>query len=75
MSTALNTEAFNRVELSREQALAYLHRDSLSLPEAPIGLLLLTYAGTPIGFVKNVGNRANNMYPTEWRIRKNPMEL
>lgn len=75
MSTALNREAFNRVELLREQALTYLHRDSLSLPEAPIGLLLLTYAGTPIGFVKNVGNRANNMYPTEWRIRKNPMEL
>lgn len=75
MSTALNLEAFNRVELSREQALAYLHRDSLSLPDAPIGLLLLIYAGTPIGFAKNVGNRANNMYPTEWRIRKNPMEL
>lgn len=75
MSTALNPEAFNRVELSREQALAYLHRDSLLLPDAPIGLLLLIYAGTPIGFAKNVGNRANNMYPTEWRIRKNPMEL
>lgn len=75
MSTSLNAEAFNCVELSREQALAYLHRDSLTLPGAPIGLLLLTYAGMPIGFVKNVGNRANNMYPAEWRIRKNPMEL
>lgn len=75
MSTSLNPEAFYRIELSREQALAYLHRDSLTLPDAPIGLILLTYSGIPIGFVKNVGNRANNMYPTEWRIRKNPMEL
>lgn len=75
MSTSLNTEAFNRIELPREQALSYLHRDSLSLPQAPVGLLLLAYAGMPIGFVKNIGNRANNMYPAEWRIRKNPMEL
>jgi NOL1/NOP2/fmu family ribosome biogenesis protein len=22
-----------------------------------------------LGFVKNLGNRANNMYPREWRIR------
>ena len=75
MSTALNKEAFNRVELGRDEALAYLHRESLSLQGAPIGYLLLLYQGAPIGFVKNIGNRANNMYPQEWRIRKNPVEL
>lgn len=25
--------------------------------------------GLPLGFVKNLGNRANNLYPQEWRIR------
>ena len=75
MSTSLARGAFNRVALTREQALAYLHRETLTLPEAPRGLLLLTYNDTPLGFAKNVGNRANNMYPSEWRIRKNPMEL
>jgi NOL1/NOP2/fmu family ribosome biogenesis protein len=30
---------------------------------------LLTYQGIPLGFVKNIGNRANNLYPQEWRIR------
>ena len=75
MSTSLRSEAFAQVELTREQALVYLHRETLMLPDAPIGILLLTYCGTPMGFAKNVGSRANNMYPSEWRIRKNPEEL
>ncbi len=75
MSVELNREAFENVELEREQALAYLHREALALPDAPAGYLLLTYKDAPIGFVKNLGNRANNLYPSEWRIRKNPMEL
>lgn len=75
MSTSFDKGAFPVVELGLEQALAYLHRETLSLPQAPMGHLLLTYEGTPLGFAKNVGNRANNLYPAEWRIRKNPMEL
>ena len=75
MSRHLNRGAFNVVELEREQALSYLHREALSLPGAPAGHLLLAYKGVALGFVKNVGNRANNMYPAEWRIRKNPFEL
>ena len=75
MSCALNAGAFNSVEVEREQALAYLHRETLNLSGAPMGYILLTYKGVALGFVKNVGNRANNMYPQEWRIRKNPMEF
>ena len=75
MSCALNVDAFNSVEVEREQALAYLHRETLNLSGAPMGYILLTYKGVALGFVKNVGNRANNMYPQEWRIRKNPMEF
>lgn len=75
MSTELDASAFNTVELEREKALAYLHREALLFADAPIGHLLLMYKGTPVGFVKNIGNRANNLYPAEWRIRKNPLEL
>ncbi len=75
MSNILNREAFTTTELSLEQALAYLHREALTLPDAPMGILLFTYKNAPIGFAKNVGNRVNNLYPAEWRIRKNPMEL
>ena len=69
MSDALNTEAFNKVEITRKQALEYLHSDALHLDDAPRGIVLLTYKGIPLGFAKNLGNRANNMYPQEWRIR------
>ena len=27
------------------------------------------YKDIPLGFAKNIGTRANNMYPQEWRIR------
>ena len=75
MSTALCKDAFCVVELELEQALKYLHRETLSLPSQPMGFILLTYRNVPIGFVKNVGNRANNLYPAEWRIRKNLLDL
>lgn len=69
MSNALNRDAFCRVEVSREQALAYLHSEALHLDSASRGIVLLTYKDIPLGFAKNLGNRANNMYPQEWRIR------
>lgn len=75
MSLFLRKEAFRAVEVELEQALAYLHREALVFSSEPLGHLLLTYKGVPIGFVKNVGNRANNLYPAEWRIRKNPIDL
>ncbi|MBE6302544.1 MAG: rRNA cytosine-C5-methyltransferase [Bacteroidales bacterium] len=75
MSVALDREAFPSVELTCEQALAYLHREALALPSAPMGVILFTYKNVPLGFAKNVGNRVNNLYPAEWRIRKDPMEL
>lgn len=69
MSNALNKDAFCNVEVSRRQALDYLHCDAIHLEDAPRGIVLLTYMDIPLGFAKNLGNRANNMYPQEWRIR------
>ncbi len=69
MSQALNRDAFPQVEVTRRQALDYLHCDVLRLEDAPRAVVLLTYKGIPLGFAKNLGNRANNMYPQEWRIR------
>ena len=70
MSTALCPEAFPRHELSYTDALRYLHREAIALPsETPRGFVLVTYRDMPLGFVKNLGNRANNLYPNEWRIR------
>lgn len=70
LSAALNREAFPTVELTLEQSLSYLRREALSLPpEAPRGYVLLTYQHHPLGFANNLGTRANNLYPQEWRIR------
>ncbi len=56
--------------LDRVQALAYLHREALTLPEScPKGFLLVKYQQRPLGWVKQLGKRANNLYPAEWRIR------
>lgn len=74
MSMVLNKEVFATEEISYEQAIAYLRKEAITLPTtAPRGVVLLTYKGVPLGFVKNVGNRANNLYPQEWRIRSGYM--
>ena len=66
----LRKEAFPNIALTRDQALSYLRTEALPLANAPLGLVLLTYEDVPLGFAKNVGNRLNNLYPNEWRIRK-----
>lgn len=70
LSTALAHDAFPRVELAHDEALAYLRREAIVLPaDTPAGFVLPCYQGHPLGFVKNLGSRSNNLYPAEWRIR------
>ncbi len=70
LSTALNIKEFNTAEVDHDTALSYLRREAQSLPgDTPRGLVLLTYQSRPLGWVKNLGNRANNLYPDPWRIR------
>lgn len=70
LSTALNPARFPAVELERDEAIRYLRKESLVLPETvERGFVLLTYRQQPLGFVKNLGNRSNNLYPAEWKIR------
>ena len=70
LSTACSQKSFQQVELSFQQAVAYLRKEGLILdPSVPRGYVLVCYQQVPLGFVKNIGNRANNLYPQEWRIR------
>lgn len=70
MSSLLKNDAFPQVEIAYEQAIAYLRKETITLPEGTEkGYVLLTYQSHPLGFVKNIGNRSNNLYPSEWRIR------
>lgn len=38
-------------------------------PETPRGIIQVGYQGHRLGLMKNLGTRANNLYPKEWRIR------
>lgn len=71
LSRHINKEAFTHYELDLPTALHYLKGESITLPDAPIGYLLLTFKGVPMGWGKNIGNRCNNLYPDAWRIRMN----
>ena len=58
------------VTVDRTTALHYLHGDAIRLAaDAPRGIVTIAYCGLPLGQAKNIGTRANNLYPKEWRIR------
>lgn len=58
------------VELNYADAISYLQRQALRLdPDVPRGLVEVCFHGHALGLVKNIGQRANNLYPKEWRIQ------
>ncbi len=70
LSLQLDREAYPCFEVDWNTAITYLRRENIILPtDVKKGYVLLTHKDAPIGFVKNLGNRANNLYPQEWRIR------
>ena len=71
LSITTPPDKYPRVELTLQEAQRYLHRESLVLPPAtPRGFVLVTYKERPLGFMKNLGERANNLYPKNWAIKK-----
>jgi len=72
MSDLFSTDIFPSLELDYEEAIAFLRRDNLRPKTGQQGWTLVKFMGINIGLVKNLGNRLNNYYPVEWRIR---MEL
>ena len=59
-----------RQEVDLSTALQFLRKEDIRF-EAPQGeWILITYKGIGLGWVKEVGNRVNNYYPKEWRIKK-----
>jgi 16S rRNA C967 or C1407 C5-methylase (RsmB/RsmF family) len=63
-------EAQFSVELTYQQAIAYLRGEALVLPEnTPRDIVEVCFMGMPLGQMKNIGSRANNLYPKPWRIK------
>ena len=71
LSLQLADGAFPKAELPLADALAYLRHEAVALPPSvPRGHVLCCFQGRPRGFANNLGSRANNLYPQEWRIRR-----
>jgi 16S rRNA C967 or C1407 C5-methylase (RsmB/RsmF family)/NOL1/NOP2/fmu family ribosome biogenesis protein len=71
VSTILDRKNFQNEELDLKRALQFLRKEELK-PLSDEPYLLAEYQHTPLGLLKKAGNRYNNMYPKDWRIR---MEL
>lgn len=70
LSTSLRADAFPRFDLTYGDAMAYLSRQPIVLsPSAPRGFVLVSFEHMPLGFVNNLGTRANNLFPSEWKVR------
>lgn len=64
----LNMNRVPVTELPLEETLHYLRKAAVDARHFEEGINLVTYRGVPVGYVKRVGNRCNNLYPKEQRI-------
>ena len=73
-SERLCRHSFPGIDTDRATALRYLHGESLTdIPDGiDKGFMTVDYNGNPLGFAKNIGRRANNLYPDAMRLRLDP---
>lgn len=71
LSKALDTESVEKIDIDYKTAISFLKRETIDVPDSPVGFLLIQYKQQSLGWIKNIGNRSNNLYPASWRIRMN----
>lgn len=69
LSTKIDDTEIATETLSYEQTIHFLRKESIQLTSTEKAFILLKYEELNIGWVKNLGNRSNNLYPQNWRIR------
>ena len=67
LNSRLSSNAFAHCKVDYSTAIAYLRGEAVSI-DAPRGYVLITHRNAPLGWVNNLGNRANNLYPKSLRI-------
>ncbi|MFM8743134.1 MAG: methyltransferase RsmF C-terminal domain-like protein [Cytophagales bacterium] len=70
LSVDLNQANFVSIDLSLEEAIAFLKKEPIQVGEGLKGFALATYQQVPLGWMNLLGNRINNLYPSAWRILK-----
>jgi NOL1/NOP2/fmu family ribosome biogenesis protein len=69
MSSLMHPD-IGKVGLILEDAQQYLRKENIVINDARKGWLLANFENIPLGWMKHLGNRTNNYYPKEWRLRK-----
>ncbi len=71
LSTAFDTSRYPTFDADYPTAVRYLRGEAITdLPDdLPRGYFIVTYQSEPLGLAKNVGRRANNLYPDSFRLR------
>lgn len=65
----LNKNNCSIYEADRNTALTFLKKEDIPIPDLQADWILISYQNISLGWCKNIGNRLNNYYPKEWRIR------
>ncbi len=69
-STLLNIDGLAKEELTLEQANLVLTRRTFRLKSEEKGIHIVTHNGVPFAFMKHLGNRSNNLFPSALRVLK-----
>lgn len=68
LSASLSS-AVPTLDLDRDDALRFLRKETLANPGDQRGYRVVRYEGLPMGWVKAIPGRLNNLLPTNYRIR------
>lgn len=69
LSIELNRLEVETVELNLEDSIRYLRKETIHVEGLSSGFKLVEHSGIGLGWVNCLGNRTNNLYPINWRIR------
>jgi 16S rRNA C967 or C1407 C5-methylase (RsmB/RsmF family) len=69
LSTVLNQEVFPALPVSYDEAIQYLRKETLPASGNGKGFAIVVHNNLPLGWVNQLPNRLNNLYPSAWRIR------
>ena len=70
LSATADKPPYPTTALDYPTAIRYLRHEAITLGnDIPRGIVLLPSRGYALGFAKNLGNRANNLYPAGWSIK------
>jgi 16S rRNA C967 or C1407 C5-methylase (RsmB/RsmF family)/NOL1/NOP2/fmu family ribosome biogenesis protein len=72
---SVDLELNNKTELPLEDAWRYLRKETQLQTHTEKGNGVFTFQSVNIGAYKNIGNRLNNNFPKEWRLRAEMNEL